>query len=624
MNDKPVLFISLGTTQAIVPEAFLVYDSKFSAVHVLTTENTKVDLVQNFFRTHAPNTVLTISRVADFTELNRPEDHFNFEEVLYRWIIDSGVPSVQRFICLAGGFKTMSAAMQKAAAVLGAQEVFHVLADNCCQDAQSRPRPPATIEEVLQAHQAGHLHRIPLGHEGGWPQFHNARPQDYPLEKEKLSSDVFRLKCSHQNFRDHLRQIVERSHNIAGAWDRLPDLPFSILATLSQQQLHWLQQPLVPARDQAWLASLPKIELHCHLGGFATTGGALDDVRSHAKDPTRLPQIAKLDPPAGWPLPSQTISLQDYMKLGDNSGSALLRDEGCLRRQCELLYQHLLDQKVLYAEIRCSPANYATKNRSPWQVLCEIRETFQRCMEKQQQTHQPACHVNLILIATRREEGDYRAQISRHLALAITAAEHWPEQDAPITPQCRVVGVDLAGYEDPTTRAHYFREEFIGVHRCGLALTVHAGENDEAEGIWRAVFDLNARRLGHALKLKDSPELMRSIAARGIGVEMCPYANYQIQNFSIPNQSDSSRTEEYPLMKYLRAGLRVSINTDNIGISAANLTDNLLLAARLCPDLTRLDILQLQRHALDMAFITPGHRCHLLRQISHQLAHTCP
>ena len=34
------------------------------------------------------------------------------------------------------------------------------------------------------------------------------------------------------------------------------------------------------------------------------------------------------------------------MKLGDASGSALLKDPGCLRQQCELLYEHLVEQKV--------------------------------------------------------------------------------------------------------------------------------------------------------------------------------------------------------------------------------------------------------------------------------------
>ncbi len=227
------------------------------------------------------------------------------------------------------------------------------------------------------------------------------------------------------------------------------------------------------------------------------------------------------------------------------------------------------------------------------------------------------CHVNLIIIGTRQASGDYRASITRHLSLAVTAAEHWRDDSG-----CQVVGVDLAGFEDRETRAHYFREEFTAVHRCGLALTVHAGENDDSEGIWRAVFDRNARRLGHALSLRNAPELLRSAADRGIAIEMCPYANLQIRGFPLEVfAAEAASAARYPLLDYLRGGLRVTVNTDNIGISEASLSQNLILAARLCPALTRLEVIRLQRHALDAAFISPRRRASLHHQLSSSLPH---
>src|SRR5690606_37980164 len=117
-----------------------------------------------------------------------------------------------------------------------------------------------------------------------------------------------------------------------------------------------------------------------------------------------------------------------------------------------------------------------------------------------------------------------RSDISRHLALAITAAQHW-------TTGCRVVGVDLAGFEHRDTRAALFATDFEPIHRVGLAVTVHAGDNDDAEGIWQAVFKLNARRLAHALHLIQDPDLRRAVAERHIGVEMCPYANMQNKGY---------------------------------------------------------------------------------------------
>ena len=158
------------------------------------------------------------------------------------------------------------------------------------------------------------------------------------------------------------------------------------------------------------------------------------------------------------------------------------------------------------------------------------------------------------------------------------------------------------------------------MHRCGLALTVHAGENDDAEGIWRAVFDLNARRLGHALSLAESPELLRSVTDRGIGIEMCPYANLQIRGYPLDTAAAAAAPRRgYPLLEYLDAGARVTVNTDNIGISSATLTENLLLAARLAPGLTRLGLLRLQRHATEAAFLNAKDRIDLTQQLANAI-----
>jgi len=675
----PRLLISLGTSWAVVPEAFHLLPpgrDGFRAVHFLTTASEQIDsgiaeLLRYFQR--FPEVTLTVTRVDGFTELRSEENHFAFEEVLYRWMLEcrqhagtergqdqadgtrtstdesmtggtpgstcklrSGGTPASTFtllphVCLAGGFKTMSAAMQKAAAVLGAADVFHVLGDPIFDDEREpgRKREARTGDEVDHALAVGAVRFVRLGPESGWPQLRAATSAEYPLETIVADGAVRTVRAPDTRLRSRLREIVERSHRIAGAWDRLAHLPFAELATWSEADLRWLGEPLDPSlpTDRAWVAALPKIELHCHLGGFATHGSDLAAIRAAAENPVALPRIFDCPPPPGWPCPAEPIGLDAYMHLGDNNGRRLLKDPGCLRRQCELLYERLVADGVVYAEIRCSPANYAdaASGRSAWDVLVDLRNAFQRCMERSVEAGVPPaatisrCHVNLIIIATRRSGGD-RSDISRHISLAITAADHWRDRS-----QCHVVGVDLAGFENPDTRGALFQTDFEPVHRVGLAVTVHAGENDDAEAIWQAVFKLNARRLGHALHLSQSPDLLRAVADREIAVEMCPFANAQIKGFDfeveagVPPASARQRTRAggtpastYPLLDYLRAGVRVTANTDNIGISAASLTDNLTLLAGLCPGITRLDVLQLQRNALDAAFLSPTERARLL------------
>jgi len=872
-----LLLITLGTSWAIVPEAFRLPGVSFDAVHVLTSESVPVNLVSEWFEKNAPAVQLQITRVAHFNDLQTEADHFRFEEVLYRWWIESVEACVPHgfrvaaalrgaaedtqdacsrkvFACLSGGFKTMSAAVQKSAAVLGAEEVFHVLADSVYSQPSGGVRPANTEQEIADSLKRGEIRWVRLGPERGWPQLRAASAREYPLTlDEPDAAGIRRVSTADQKFRNDLAEVVERSHRIASSWRRISEYPFTELATWRAEDLEWLAGRLDPSTDKEWVQRLPKIELHSHLGGFATSGADLEAIREAAEEPRQLPDIRSLPSPNGWPMPEIAIGLEPYRHLGDNNGSALLRDRGCLREQCRRLYSHLISQNIAYAEIRCSPANYVSSNRSPWQVLCDIKEFFDVCMREsvgacvphdssvagplrgaaepthhtqfvpfdesidfhqtwrdlphrhqvdatafvtfrladslpaqrlkswiqerdqflrknpkpwsQEQWEQfdrefpqkleawldeahgfcplreqvaskiladalhhfdgeryildafvimpnhvhaifkplkdhdvtsilhswksytakkineatgrsgslwqhesfdhlirsaeqlealrryirdnparaglqdgfrlgcglgletapgtggltpepcethaptPACKVNLIVIGTRRAGGDYRAGIARHLALAVTAADHW-RSDA----GCRVVGVDLAGFEDKSTRAHYFREEFTAIHRCGLALTVHAGENDDAEGIWSAVFNLNARRLGHALHLEDCPELLRSVAARGIGVEMCPYANFQIKGFE-PIEG----RPRYPLKKYLEVGVKVTVNTDNIGISSATLADNFLFLSTLCLDLTRMDVLKLLRNAVDSAFLSPSEKIVLLAGMTARL-----
>ncbi len=599
----PTLLCSVGTSWAVVPEAMqLLGPDGFEAVHVLTTSSPRVtpglEHLLAYLR-QRPSRQFSICRVAEFFELEDERDHERFEEVLYRWILELAPDPTDRYVCLAGGYKTISAAMQKAAAVWGAAEVFHVLCKPCF--GPDRNKEAQTAEEVEEAFRTGALRFVRLGPESGWPQLAGLHASDYPLQW-RGEGPVQEASAPDQRLRQRVREVVERSHRIAGAWDRLSELPFPSLATLSRAQLEWLDEPLDPAADAAWVRTLPKVELHCHLGGFATHGELLAQVRAAAAEPENLPQLAEPPLPPGWPLPAAPVGLDAYMRSGDATGSKLLRDPGCLVRHCELLYQALLADHVAYAEIRCSPANYATPGRSAWTVLAEIRDTFQRCMDAT--AAERRCHVNVILIATRQEGGD-RSRIARHLALAIAATEHFIEG-------CRVVGVDLAGFEHRETRAALFATDFEPAHRVGLAVTVHAGENDDVEGIWQAVFKLSARRLGHALHLARSPDLLRAVAERGIGVEMCPYANLQIRGFPV----DGAAGEPYPLLDYLAAGVPVTVNTDNLGISAATLSDNLLLTGRLCPGLRRVDVLQLQAHGARVAFLPPGERQRLLARLA--------
>lgn len=609
-----ILLITLGNSPMIIPEAFLGYGVRFDEVHVFSTDNPRlnenIDTLKQEFLSHFPEIIFTLTCTREIPLPNDTESQKLFDEALFQWYI-LNAKNHHPYVCISGGTKTIPASMQQAGRYFGATDVFHVIAD---VPASANPKNMDEVRDVIKNEKVKIIH---LGEEPGWQHFRELTPRTnfckisvdntipflYWINKPK---DV----PVRRNIDHIIRSIQRHSSNSS-----VTDFPFGMLRLMPPEIMEWLQKPVSEKEDYKWVKSLPKVELHCHLGGFATHGELLEKVRTAVERKT-FSETGTPKLPDGWPLPPKPIDLSTYMALGNANGSALLKDRQCLEKQIELLYSHLLDQNIRYAEIRCSPDNYATKDRPAWTVLQDIISFFQKNMNQAlKKDRGTACHVNLLIIATRKREGDL-SSISRHLALAITAAQFRENKTENI---CRVVGVDLAGYENKETRPAYFANDFIGIHRSGIAVTAHAGENDDAESIWQAVYQLQARRIGHGLELLQAEDLMRTMAERQIGIEMCPYANYQIKGFKPMDGQDRS----YPLLKYMEAGIPVTVNTDNIGISSANLTDNFILLAHLTPGITRLQILHIIRNSISVAFIHPEFRQNLLSQMETQVFHAC-
>lgn len=611
---KNILLISIGSQAFILPEALAWPEVEFDEVHILTTDQAKapwnkdkdihsewgkiIDFVEE--RWQIP---VHWSMVKNIPLIQTGMDHMIWTEVLFRWAAEKYGIDINVYYCLSGGTKTMPASFQQAAKLFGANELFHVLAHPA----------PKSIEEVKEYIVDEKIEYVLMGAESGWDyllNFAQQHPNKVQKQKDSLFTNI--LPPETLSVTDYINESQSSVRQFISGHKK-GYVPFASLLLLSKKQIEWLRQPLEQA-DKEWVQSLPKIDLHNHLGGFATSGKLLNQVRAAANNSEKIPDIDHSVYPQDkkWPLPSHNIDLSDYMRAGDNNGSTLLRDPGCLKKHIELMYQHFIEDNVRYVELRCSPNNYSKDTpRSAIDVLEQIIQVFDAQMKK----HQYKCIVKLLIIVTRKYEGDL-SDISKHLALAITSYFSGANQNSQ---HCSVVGVDLAGYEFRDTRAEYFQHDFNSVHRCGLAVTAHAGENDDAEGIWQAVYKLHSRRIGHGLRLLEAPDLLRSIIDRGIGIEMCPYANYQIVGFSPMKGKENTI---YPLQEYLNQGVKVSVNTDNMGISQATLSDNYLLLHKLCRGLTRMDILRLIKNSIEMSFCGKQLQNHLTEQINENLPET--
>jgi len=132
-----------------------------------------------------------------------------------------------------------------------------------------------------------------------------------------------------------------------------------------------------------------------------------------------------------------------------------------------------------------------------------------------------------------------------------------------------VCGFDIAGPEAPFPPI-LFREAYTLAHKMGLKCTVHAGESEGPERIWEALDNLGPQRIGHGTSAGRDPALMKRLARDGVYVEVCLTSN--VQTGAVADLRD------HPLPRFLDAGMKVALCTDNPTVSATTIAREYELA----------------------------------------------
>ena len=200
-------------------------------------------------------------------------------------------------------------------------------------------------------------------------------------------------------------------------------------------------------------------------------------------------------------------------------------------------------------EFRFSPGFISSVTPVPWE---EILDGFEAGLNRAQKTH--ANHRFGLILIVSRDRGPKVAE--KTIAFAL---KH----------QDRILGVDLAGPEDPHP-AREFREIFAPARKAGIPITVHAGESSGPESIWEAIEELGARRIGHGVAAAKDPELQALLKRDGICLEQCPTSNFITQCVN--------SFEAHPFPQLLRAGVPVCLNTDDPTVFASSMRGEIEIA----------------------------------------------
>ena len=201
------------------------------------------------------------------------------------------------------------------------------------------------------------------------------------------------------------------------------------------------------------------------------------------------------------------------------------------------------------------------------------------------------------VVAGQRDFG-VRANLIGIISRTYGAEVGQKELDALLTQRDHLVALDLAG-DEVHFPGELFVEHFKQGREAGWGITVHAGEAGGSTAVWQAIRELEATRIGHAVRAVDDPALMTYLAENRIGVEMNLTSN--VQTSTVPNYAS------HPLKTMLEHGILATINTDDPGISAIDLPFEYQVAVAQA-GLSQQQAWQAQQNGLALAFLTAAEK----------------
>jgi aminodeoxyfutalosine deaminase len=294
-----------------------------------------------------------------------------------------------------------------------------------------------------------------------------------------------------------------------------------------------------PSPPSAFIASLPKAELHLHLEGTV--------------DPPTLSELSRRHP---TPL---TTTNNRYTNIAD-SGRVFSEDEARELYNYTGFTGFLLAFKAVTERLRTAD---------------DYELVTYRMMQKlrQQNVRHAEVYVSVGVVHWRgddfpplfeglergRERGERDFGMS--VSWIFDAARHFGVDEAKRVVEeairlkdRNVVGIGLGGDERRGAPAE-FREVYDLARDNGLRLTIHAGETVGSESIWGALRELKADRIGHGLHAIEDPALVRYLAEQQVPVEVCISSNVLT--------GCCTSLDQHPVRKLFDAGVLVTLNTDD-------------------------------------------------------------
>ncbi|CAN5790597.1 adenosine deaminase [soil metagenome] len=275
---------------------------------------------------------------------------------------------------------------------------------------------------------------------------------------------------------------------------------------------------------------LPKVELHLHL----------DCSLSYEVVSKIDPSVTEAIYQADYISREKCVNLDEFLRRAVK-GFALMQTKEQLQLVVHDLFKQMTVDNMLYAEIRFAPLQHLEQGLTVYEVVAAVEEATAAAII------QTGIEARLILCTLRHFTEEQSMETVKLVEV--------------FKGTC-VAGFDIAGSEAGFPVTNHVKA-FRYARGKNIPCTAHAGEAKGAASVWETLEQFGVSRIGHGVRSAEDEKLIAYLCAKNIHLEVCPTCNVLIDIYD----SYSDHTIE----KLYRAGVSLSVNTDNRTITNINL-----------------------------------------------------
>ncbi len=311
-----------------------------------------------------------------------------------------------------------------------------------------------------------------------------------------------------------------------------------------------------------FIQALPKIELHLHIEGSLEPELMFELAR---RNEVEIPFASADEVRAAY----EFTDLQSFLDIYYQGANVLVQEQDFF----DLCWAYLLRCKrdnVIHTEIFFDPQTHTDRGIAFETVL----DGLQRALDRGRAELGISSELIMCFLRHLDEEAAFA-----------TLEQALPHRD-------RIIGVGLDSGEagNPPDK---FERVFARARDAGFLAVAHAGEEGPAAYIRNAIDLLRVSRIDHGVRCVEDPALVRELAATRLPLTVCPLSNVKLCVF------DDMR--EHNIVELLRAGLCVTVNSDDPAYFGGYMTDNFLALAA-AHDLSRDEIARFSLNAIEASF----------------------